>query len=91
MTGPYAGAALAYVEHGWSPISLPTGRKADPLLGWTGYHGRYVTSPEDVTVHDRGHYAGEAALIVIADHVLGNPAHQEGIPNRSKDSPRSWL
>ena len=39
--GPYAVAALHYLDLGWSPLPLPAGAKSPPPEGFTGYAGSY--------------------------------------------------
>lgn len=41
-SGPYATAARAYFDSGWSPIPIPPGQKFPPADGWTGANGKYV-------------------------------------------------
>lgn len=40
--GPYALAARAYFDSGWSPIPLPPKEKHPPADDWTGAKGKYV-------------------------------------------------
>lgn len=47
MTGPYALAAAAYLESGWSPVPFPAKSKFPPADGYTGAHGKDV---DEVTV-----------------------------------------
>jgi putative DNA primase/helicase len=41
-SGPYAIAAQAYFDSGWSPIPLPPGEKHPPADDFTGANGKYV-------------------------------------------------
>ena len=71
MNAPtYAAAALEYLERGWSPLSLPSGQKKDPLAGWTGYRGRYVETSDDVEVQAKAHPNGNVCLR-MPETVLG--------------------
>lgn len=42
MSGPYALAAAAYLESGWSPVPFPAKSKFPPADGYTGANGKNV-------------------------------------------------
>lgn len=47
--GPYAQAALFYLQQGWAPIPLPYQKKKPPPENWTGYLAPY---PSAADVHE---------------------------------------
>lgn len=68
--GPYEDSASQYLKAGWSPISLPEGKKFKPLSGFTGHKGRYVETLADVEEQAAGHPNGNVALR-MPDGVIG--------------------
>jgi hypothetical protein len=77
--GPYAAAALAYVEVGWRPI--PVEGKAHPPRGYTGWNGAEASVPDVHSWLDGGEAQWNLALRLPAgivgidvdahDHKLG--------------------
>jgi hypothetical protein len=58
---PYASAARAYLEAGYSPLPLPPGRKYPPPPGWTGA-GRPMADLDQVRCWMQSDPAGNIAL-----------------------------
>jgi hypothetical protein len=66
---PYASAARAYLEAGYSPLPLPPGAKWPPPKGWTGA-GAPMADLEQVRRWVRSDPAGNLALR-LPDDVIG--------------------
>lgn len=60
---PYAAAAVAYLDAGWSGIlPLPYGKKSPPPQGWTGAGGRWPSYPDVYAWATGPEGAGNVAL-----------------------------
>lgn len=66
---PYADAAPAYVDAGWSPIPLPLGAKGPPPSGYTGRSARKPTAEEVEWWSARSKPRNVA--VVLPDGVIG--------------------
>ena len=79
MSAPYAAAAVAYLDRGWSPLPLPPGRKFPPPSGFTGAAGMDPSRADVGGWIAEGEYATGEGSLTVGNVALRLPAGVLGI------------